>query len=412
MSLKGNLETFFLNSILQLLSDDQKSGILQVKNHQKEVKIYFQDGDIVYATGSQRESRLGYHLQSKGTISREKLHECLETGQKEKKALGKVLVEKGYITAEKLENIIHDQIEAIIFDLFVWDKGDFEYKDARLNLQGMVVTRLNVVKLLLEASRRIDEMSILRKNIPDDGIIFRTAEQVQENTEIKLDANEWKALRLINGKRSVRQLLDESGFDEFQGYKILYSLLSSGLIENSPNQAEAEKTRVEPDYSVVITIYSDILQTIGRSLEAEVGKQMFQLFEKSKPVLSAQFSDLFKEYNPNNPTATNIHVISQQLNSIDQYEDGRDILIKGFNAFIVNILEKIPSILGDQFTDKIVHEIDKLLDYVDTYQASSNEKNYIINEVQKIILKNSKSPKNGEQSKAKSGGLFSRLTRG
>ena len=412
MSLKGNLETFFLNSILQLLSDDQKSGILQVKNHQKEVKIYFQDGDIVFATGSQRESRLGYHLQSKGTISREKLHECLETGQREKKALGKVLVEKGYITAENLENLIQDQIEAIIFDLFVWDKGDFEYKDARLNLQGMVVTRLNVVKLLLEASRRIDEMSILRKNIPDDGIIFRTAEQVQENTEIKLNANEWKALRLIDGKRSVRQLLDESGFDEFLGYKILYSLLSSGLIEKSPSQAEAEETRVEPDYSVVITIYSDILQTIGRSLEAEVGKQMFQLFEKSKPVLSAQFSDLFKEYNPNNPTATNIHVISQQLKTIDEYEKGRDILIKGFNAFIVNILEKVPSILGDQFTDKIVHEIDKLLDYVDTYQASSSEKNYIINEVQKIILRNDDNSENGEQSKAKSGGLFSRLKRG
>ena len=201
MSLKGNLETFFLNSILQLLSDDQKSGILQVKNHQKEVKIYFQDGDVVYATGSQRESRLGYHLQSKGTISREKLHECLETGQKEKKALGKVLVEKGYITAENLEKLIHDQIEAIIFDLFVWDKGDFEYKDARLNLQGMVVTRLNVVKLLLEASRRIDEMSILRKNIPDDGIIFRTAEQVQEAARTYLDPDNY-TVAVVAGARS------------------------------------------------------------------------------------------------------------------------------------------------------------------------------------------------------------------
>ncbi len=196
MSLKGNLETFLLNSILQLLSDDQKSGVLQVKNHQKEVKIYFQDGEIVYAIGNQRESRLGYHLQSKGTISRENLHECLETGQQEKKALGKVLVEKGYITAESLEKLIHDQIEEIIFDLFIWDKGDFEYKDAKLNLQGMVVTRLNVVKLMLEASRRIDEMSILRKNIPNDNIIFRTVDQVRENTQINLNADEWKALEL------------------------------------------------------------------------------------------------------------------------------------------------------------------------------------------------------------------------
>jgi hypothetical protein len=59
MSLKGNLDTFFLNSIFQLLSADQKTGILMVQNTQKQVKIYFQDGDIVYATGNQKENRLG-----------------------------------------------------------------------------------------------------------------------------------------------------------------------------------------------------------------------------------------------------------------------------------------------------------------------------------------------------------------
>lgn len=412
MSLKGNLETFFLNSILQLLSDDQKTGVLQVKNHQKEVKIYFQEGDIVYASGSQREYRLGYHLQSKGTISREKLHECLEAGQREKKALGKVLVERGFITAEKLEIIIHAQIEEIIFDLFVWQKGDFEYKDARLNLQRMVITRLNVVGLLLEASRRIDEMSILRKNIPSDTIVFRTAENVQDNTEIKLNANEWKALRLINGARSVRQIIGESGFDEFLGYKLLYSLLSSGLIEKSPVEAPPEEASTRPDYSVVITIYSDILQTIGRKLEAELGKQMFRIFEKCKPVLSAQFSDLFKEYHPNNPTATNIHVLSQQLKTVDNYGDGREILIKGFNTFIENILGEVPSILGSQYTEMIVHDIDKLLDYVDTYQANSNDKNYIINEVHKIIMSATDNPQGKETDKSKSGGLFSKFRKG
>ena len=32
MSLNGNLKTFYLNSILQLISDDQKTGVLIVKN--------------------------------------------------------------------------------------------------------------------------------------------------------------------------------------------------------------------------------------------------------------------------------------------------------------------------------------------------------------------------------------------
>jgi hypothetical protein len=255
-------------------------------------------------------------------------------------------------------------------------------------------------------------MSILRKNIPNDNIIFRTSEQVQDNTEIKLNANEWKVLRLIDGGRSVRQIIDECGYDDFLVYKTLYFLLSSGLIENSPAQLPEEEAKVKPDYSVVITIYSDILQTIGRSLEAELGKQMFRIFEECKPLLSAQFSELFKEYNPNNPTATNIHVISQQLRTLEDYEEGRNILIKGFNAFIINILDKVPSILGTQFSEKIVREIDKLLDYVDTYQASSNEKNYIINEVQKIIVSAGKNPDVKGNNNSKSGGLFSKFKKG
>ena len=196
MSLKGNLETFYLNSILQLLSNDQKTGILTVKNGNNEVKIFFQDGDIVYATGAKKENRLGYRLQADGLISRNQLQTCLARAQKDKRALGKVLIEMGFITHSDLEQVIRDQAEEIIFDLFIWQKGDFEYNDARLNLEMMVITRLNVLKIMLEASRRIDEMSVLRKLIPNDDLIFSTSGQVEVQGEIKLNADEWQVLRL------------------------------------------------------------------------------------------------------------------------------------------------------------------------------------------------------------------------
>lgn len=412
MSLKGNLETFYLNSILQLLSNDQKTGILLVKNEKTEVKIFFQDGDIVYATGIKKENRLGYRLQNRGLISREQLQTCLKLGQKEKKALGKILVEKGFISYDDLEQVIRDQVEEIIFDLFIRQKGAFEYKDVQLNLSAMVVTRLNVVKILLEASRRIDEMSVLRKHIPNENMIFKTSDRVRAQGEIKLNADEWQLLRLVDGLRSVRQLIDEGGFDEFSAYKRLYALLSSGLIENCRKQKTEEKSEVAShDYSVAITIYSDILQTIGRRLEAEIGKQMFTVFAECKPVLNDQLGDLFKDYNPNNPNATNIHVISQALQSIEDFEDGRNFLIEGFNTFIVNILDRVPTILGNQFGQKMLQEIDKLLNYVDTYQAQSPDKNLVISEVQKALSDTAEKMAVSDNNTSKSGGLLSRFKR-
>ena len=73
MPLTGNLETFKLNSIFQLLNDDQKTGVLKVRNEDKEIRIYIKDGEIIYATGSQKKDRLGQFLKNNDLISQEQL---------------------------------------------------------------------------------------------------------------------------------------------------------------------------------------------------------------------------------------------------------------------------------------------------------------------------------------------------
>ena len=66
MSLKGDFESFYMTSIFQLLSDEQKTGILRVTDGGKEIRIYFLDGNIVYAMGSQKQDRLGTYLKKEG----------------------------------------------------------------------------------------------------------------------------------------------------------------------------------------------------------------------------------------------------------------------------------------------------------------------------------------------------------
>jgi hypothetical protein len=190
---------------------------------------------------------------------------------------------------------------------------------------------------------------------------------------------------LVDGRRSVRQIIDRGRFNEFTAYKRLYSLLSSGLIENSPGQKAEEKNKIEQDYSVAIMIYSDILQTIGRSLEAEIGSQTFTIFTECRPLLRAPWSELFKDYFPNNPTATTIHVISQALQPIDDFEKGRNFLIKSFNTYIANMLDRVQAILGRHFAQNLIQELDQLLIHVETHQERSPEKSLVISEVRKAM---------------------------
>ena len=142
MALKGNIETFYLSSILQLLAQDKKTGILTIAEEGRIVRVYIKNGNIVYAVGSQKEVRLGYLLRTKGIISAEELQKALASAKKRKERLGKILVEMGFISVETLKKFIHQQVREILYDLFLWKNGAFEYVDKEVSLEVELTTEL------------------------------------------------------------------------------------------------------------------------------------------------------------------------------------------------------------------------------------------------------------------------------
>ncbi|MFP3869285.1 MAG: DUF4388 domain-containing protein [Syntrophobacteria bacterium] len=243
MSLKGNIETFYLSSILQLLCGDKKTGVLTIYDGERKVNVYFKDGDIIYASGTRKEVRLGYLLRTKGIISADELHKALTLAKLRREPLGKVLVEKGYISTETLKKFIHQQVRDNLYDLFLWEKGDFEYVDQDVKVEEEFATKFNPMEIILEGTRRVDEWSILKKNIPDEETVFKISRNVeQQKSTINLTANEWRILSVVDGKRTVEEVIADSGHDEFAAYRILNSLISSGLIEKSEKNSPARRS--------------------------------------------------------------------------------------------------------------------------------------------------------------------------
>ena len=159
MPLSGDTETVYLFSILQLLCNDKKTGVLRVWKGIEDVKIYFNEGTIIYATGSQKKFRLGYLLRTSGIVSAQNIRKCLKIAKLKGQALGKVMVEEGVVTEKKLAGFMHEKVQETLYDLFMWKKGNFEFSQSNLNLSGHVITELNTMELILEASRRVDEQA-------------------------------------------------------------------------------------------------------------------------------------------------------------------------------------------------------------------------------------------------------------
>lgn len=351
MALKGDFDTLFVDGLLQLLCQYGKTGILTASNGVHEVKTFLKDGRIICVMGSLEDDRLGNMLKRRGLLTEEQLAESLEDAKTQQKALGKVLVEKGCVPEETVKHFIDKQAEEIIMRMLLWEAGDFEYKDEDLRGENLLMPRLNMMKILMEASRRIDEMTVFMKLIPRDTMCFKLSARRGETEALTLTDAERKILAFIDGRKSVRDIITISGEAEFAVYKRLYSLVSSGLIEVNPDRPD---TSAEDRIDAIIRVYADIFQTIA----AVAGEGAADFFTKCRSEGTEEGVPLLDRFHPNNPLATNAKLIKTQLKKLPEDAEKRKILLRQMNACLQCLLKELTLVLNKPTMRALLHCIE------------------------------------------------------
>jgi hypothetical protein len=153
---KGSLKSLDLSTILQILSSEDRTGVLHFSQGQAVRAICFKDGKMVAASGSKGQ-RLGQILYDRGLISQEQLQEALKQAREADKRLGEVLLDFGYIDEDSLKELIRYQIREAVLDISLWVEGDFEYRDCPIEFDERGVEDINTMRIILEAAARKDE---------------------------------------------------------------------------------------------------------------------------------------------------------------------------------------------------------------------------------------------------------------
>ena len=175
MTLKGDLGTVGLTTILQLLESDSKTGLLQIISEDNIAGLFLKDGGIAYATCSQSDSRLGYLLRSSGVITDEELEIHLALSKETNRALGKVLVyektmqEHGYVK-DKGAWYAPDEYETLMIS-----RGFYKYEDDYLNqdrFEKEVLVPVLRNKCKLEDWQKIDRVDVKIKRSNGDEIAY------------------------------------------------------------------------------------------------------------------------------------------------------------------------------------------------------------------------------------------------
>jgi tetratricopeptide (TPR) repeat protein len=259
MAIKGNLREAGLPDVLQLLAMGQKTGCLSLTDRSNFGYIYFDRGRITYASIVNRRDRLGDLLVKNGLLDAKELFAAIDAqGKSPSLRLGEILVGRGSITREQLEHYIRVQIEEAVYFLFTWNQGSFQFEPDQRPEEGAMLVSINPENLLLEGARRIDEWSLIEKKIPSLELVFEIG-RGKPVDGLELSDEQRKILPLVDGKRSVQEIIEESGMVEFDVGKALFGLIQAGFAHpvgrRAPEVKEVPRARIDEHRNLGIAFY-------------------------------------------------------------------------------------------------------------------------------------------------------------
>lgn len=266
MALEGTFKDFGLADIFQLIGLQKKTGVFTVRGEAGQlVTVSFEKGMVVFADEFQRTEaeRLGSVLLRTRLLSREQLDRAMEVQKSTSQRLGHILVGQQLISLQALSQALQLQVKETVYRLFRWKEGSFHFSPEPVTFDREIYTPIPAEFVLMEGTRMIDEWPILEKKIANFQVVFEriagpvpqrpaAARQAKVGIEDLMDFGDGEAaepaatsferggealgprengiLTLIDGARTVQDLIDLSHFGEFETCKVLYGLLSLNLI--------------------------------------------------------------------------------------------------------------------------------------------------------------------------------------
>jgi Tfp pilus assembly protein PilF len=251
MAIEGPLRELGIHDVFQLLDLSRKTGTLRVTSQLRDNDgtVFFDNGRVIHASMRSQPQPLGTVLVRAGKISESDLEHARNVQRERMNGpkLGELLIELGAITPRELERQVRQQIEAVVFELMSWREGFFSFEErgvADAPLEASI--RISTESLLMEGARRIDEWSRIADKVPNLGVVPVLA-PVDDNHPTLLDLlpNEWSVLALIDGSKDLRMIAAALGQSDFDVAKVMYGLVSTGVVALKNPEKPSSPTRVE-----------------------------------------------------------------------------------------------------------------------------------------------------------------------
>jgi hypothetical protein len=271
--LDGSLKAISVPDLLTFINMIKKTGVLTLRQGDVARRVFWERGEMIFASSSEPEESLGRFLIRHGKITEDqnlKSGLLVEPGKRQ----GKILVQMGILTPKELWWAVKNQVLEIIYVSFSMMDGTFGFEETEQAYEEKIKLSTSTTNIIMEGIRRLDEWPRIRELIPNDRVVPHPTQPEIRDRGVKFLEGELAILALVDGVRDVRQIIHHSDLDEFETLRVLMALIlaryviipevqTSALLEDEDDAAQLESLVVSYN-----RIFSRVLEGLRDRLDA------------------------------------------------------------------------------------------------------------------------------------------------
>ena len=238
MRLEGSLDAFSLPDIFALLSMTKKTGGLHLRRSHAHGVVWFTTGSLTGGASDVTRQSLARRVVGSTQVEPDALGRAVEQATSDQ-SLGVVraLQQAGVIDEGVLHDLVGEHVVDTVFDLLRWPEGDFAFVVDEPNPDDVGVSR-QVDDVVTEARRRLEVWKGVAEAIPSPAAVLSVPAVLGSDPQLNRD--EWALLALVDGRRTVAQIVGLAGRGEFAVVSALAELVGRGLLRvNDGDQVSA-----------------------------------------------------------------------------------------------------------------------------------------------------------------------------
>ena len=240
--LKGQTSIIPLTHLLKELLACGRTGMLVLEGETRRTFIYLRRGETIFATHNRPDEYARQASIELGGLSKDETAQAEAEQRQSGKPVFVTYAAAGKFPTPDLPVVLYQQGKRVLLDAISAGPAPFEWLDqsALPSYVDAYGRPYSLDQISLERLRQVDDWAQVELHVPSLDIVFRRGEGFSASLRrFELTDNERRILTLVDGRNTVRHIIERSGLPTFEVFHVLFRVGEVGLVRRGEDAAAA-----------------------------------------------------------------------------------------------------------------------------------------------------------------------------